>query len=93
MTMTFAVVGDVVSPRERGRYTGYLGSVFAFASVVGPLVGGFIVDHVSWRWVFLINLPVGAMAFVVTSRVLTLPVVRRSHRRSMSRVPSCWSPV
>ena len=80
MAMTFAVVGDVVSPRERGRYTGYLGSVFAFASVVGPLVGGFIVDHVSWRWVFLINLPVGAMAFDVTSRVLTLPVVRRSHR-------------
>ena len=80
MAMTFAVVGDVVSPRERGRYTGYLGSVFAFASVVGPLVGGFIVDHVSWRWVFLINLPVGAMALVVTSSVLRLPVMRRSHR-------------
>ena len=80
MAMTFAVVGDVVSPRERGRYTGYLGSVFAFASVVGPLVGGFIVDHVSWRWIFLVNLPVGALAFVVTSRVLKLPVVRRPHR-------------
>ena len=80
MAMAFAVVGDVVSPRERGRYTGYLGSVFAFASVVGPLVGGFIVDHVSWRWVFLINLPVGATALVVTSRVLKLTVVRRSAR-------------
>ena len=80
MAMTFAVVGDVVSPRERGRYTGYLGSVFAFASVVGPLVGGFIVDHMSWRWVFLINLPVGAIALVVTSSVLRLPVMRRSHR-------------
>ncbi|MEE2612210.1 MAG: MDR family MFS transporter [Acidobacteriota bacterium] len=80
MAMSFAVVGDVVSPRERGRYTGYLGSVFAFASVVGPLVGGFIVDHVSWRWVFLINLPVGATALVVTSRVLKLTVVRRSAR-------------
>ena len=92
MAMSFAVVGDVVSPRERGRYTGYLGSVFAFASVVGLLVGGFIVDHVSWRWVFLINLPVGAMAFVVTARVLTLPVVRRSHRIDVEG-PSCWSPV
>ena len=80
MAMAFAVIGDVVSPRERGRYTGYLTSVFAFASVVGPLVGGFIVDQVSWRWVFLINLPVGALAFVVTSRVLKLTVVRRSHR-------------
>ena len=80
MAMTFAVVGDVVSPRQRGRYTGYLGSVFAFASVIGPLLGGFIVDHVSWRWVFLINLPVGAMAFIVTSSVLEQPVVRRSHR-------------
>ena len=80
MAMAFAVVGDVVPPRERGRYTGYLGSVFAFASVVGPVVGGFIVDHVSWRWVFLINLPVGAVALVVTSSVLTLPVMRRPHR-------------
>jgi len=80
MAMTFAVVGDVVAPRERGRYTGYLGSVFAFASVVGPLLGGFIVDHVSWRWVFLINLPVGAMALVVTSSVLKPPLMRRAHR-------------
>jgi MFS family permease len=80
MAMTFAVVGDVVSPRERGRYTGYLGSVFAFSSVVGPLLGGFIVDHVSWRWVFLINLPVGLVALLVTSSVLKLPVMRRPHR-------------
>ena len=80
LAMSFAVVGDIVSPRERGRYTGYLGSVFAFASVVGPLLGGFIVDYVSWRWVFLINLPVGAIALVVTSSVLRLPVIRRSHR-------------
>ncbi len=80
MALTFAVVGDVVSPRERGRYIGLLAGVWAFASVIGPLIGGFIVDNMSWRWVFLINLPVGAVAFAVTSSALRLPVVRRSHR-------------
>lgn len=80
MTMTFAVVGDVVSPRQRGRYIGYLAGVWAFASVVGPLVGGFIVDHVSWRWVFLVNLPVGVAALIVTSSVLRLPVTYRRSR-------------
>ena len=80
MALTFAVVGDIVAPRERGRYIGLLAGTWAFASVAGPLVGGFIVDNLSWRWVFLINLPVGAVAFAVTSSVLHLPVVRRSHR-------------
>lgn len=80
MALTFAVVGDVVSPRERGRYIGLLAGTWAFASVVGPLVGGFIVDNASWRWVFLINLPIGAVAFAVTSSVLRLPVVRRARR-------------
>ena len=78
--MTFAVIADVVSPRERGRYIGLLAGVWAFASVVGPLIGGFIVDSASWRWVFLINLPVGATAFLITSRVLRLPLVRHPHR-------------
>ncbi len=80
MAMAFAIVGDVLSPRQRGRYMGFLGAAFAFASVVGPLVGGFIVDNMSWRWVFLINLPVGGAAMVITSAVLRLPVVRRPHR-------------
>jgi len=80
MAMAFAIVGDVLAPRERGRYVGYLGAAFAFSSVVGPLVGGFIVDHTSWRWVFLINLPVGAAALGITSAVLRLPGWRRSHQ-------------
>lgn len=81
ITMSFAIVADVVSPRERGRYTGYLGSVFALASIIGPLLGGFIVDHFSWRWVFLVNLPVGIMALAVTSIVLRMPTAApRRHR-------------
>jgi EmrB/QacA subfamily drug resistance transporter len=79
MAMAFAIIGDVVSPRERGRYTGYLGSVFAFASVIGPFLGGFIVDSLSWRWVFFVNVPVGVVAMVVTSAVLKMPVTRREH--------------
>ena len=80
MTMTFAVIGDVVSPRQRGRYIGLLAGVWAFASVIGPLIGGFLVDRASWRWVFLINLPIGLAALAVISSVLHLPTVRRSHR-------------
>lgn len=80
MTMTFAVVGDVVSPRERGRYIGLLAGVWAFASVIGPLIGGFLVDHTSWRWVFLINLPVGIAVLAVISSVLQVPTGHRSHR-------------
>lgn len=80
MTMTFAVIGDIVSPRQRGRYIGLLAGVWAFASVIGPLIGGFLVDRASWRWVFLINLPVGLVALVVISSVLHLPTIRRSHR-------------
>lgn len=80
MAMAMAIVGDIVSPRERGRYQGYTGAVFAFSSVAGPLVGGFFVDHLSWRWVFYVNLPVGVAALVVTSVVLRLPVRRLEHR-------------
>jgi EmrB/QacA subfamily drug resistance transporter len=62
MTLAMAAVGDLVAPRERGRYQGYIAATFAVATIVGPLIGGVLVDHASWRWVFLVNLPIGAAA-------------------------------
>ncbi|MGO8685995.1 MAG: MDR family MFS transporter [Candidatus Dormibacteria bacterium] len=75
-----AIIGDVVSPRDRGRYMGYFGAVFGLATVAGPLLGGFFVDHASWRWVFYVNVPIGAAALVATGLVLHLPRVRRERR-------------
>jgi EmrB/QacA subfamily drug resistance transporter len=62
MTLAMTTMADLVTPRERGRYQGYFGAVFAFASIAGPLLGGFITDALSWRWIFYVNLPVGALA-------------------------------
>ncbi|HEX9063885.1 MAG TPA: MFS transporter [Streptosporangiaceae bacterium] len=64
------IVGDVVPPRDRGRYQGFFGAVFGVTSVIGPLIGGFFVDTLSWRWVFYVNLPVGAVALIVVAAVL-----------------------
>lgn len=74
-----AIVGDVVSPRQRGRYQGYFGGIFALASVAGPLIGGFFTDHATWRWVFYVNLPIGVVALFVIAAVLHLPRIRREH--------------
>jgi EmrB/QacA subfamily drug resistance transporter len=62
MTLAMTTVADLVAPRERGRYQGYFGAVFAFSSIAGPLLGGFITDALSWRWIFFVNLPLGALA-------------------------------
>ncbi|MGH8936425.1 MAG: MDR family MFS transporter, partial [Acidimicrobiia bacterium] len=80
LVLTLTIIGDILSPRERGRYQGYMGSVFAVASVAGPLLGGFFVDHLTWRWVFYINLPIGIVALFVVSTVLDLPFRRVQHR-------------
>jgi EmrB/QacA subfamily drug resistance transporter len=79
MTLAMAIVGDVVPPRQRGRYQGYFTSVFAAASVAGPLIGGFFVQHLSWRWIFYVNVPIGVVALVVTSAVLKMEFPRRDH--------------
>jgi EmrB/QacA subfamily drug resistance transporter len=78
--LTLAMVGMIVPPRDRGRYQGLIGSVFAAASIIGPLIGGFIVDNTSWRWIFYVNLPVGGLALAVI--LVTMP--RRPYKQEHS---------
>jgi EmrB/QacA subfamily drug resistance transporter len=75
-----AAIGDIVSPRERGRYQGYFGAVFGFASVIGPLLGGFFTDSLTWRWIFYINVPVGVVAFVALAITFPSKVLTTKHR-------------
>ena len=81
ISMAQAVIADVISPRERGRYQGYLSGMWATASVGGPVLGGFFVDYLSWRWVFWINLPLGVAAFILCRRALARLVSPRQRRR------------
>ncbi|PYC77297.1 EmrB/QacA family drug resistance transporter [Streptomyces tateyamensis] len=80
IVLTQAIVGDLVPPRDRGKYQGLFGAVFGATSVLGPLLGGFFVDQLSWRWVFYINLPIGAVALVAIAVVLHSVEVKRDHR-------------
>jgi EmrB/QacA subfamily drug resistance transporter len=79
IVLAMATVGDLVPPSERGRYQGMFGAVFGVATVIGPLVGGYIVEHLSWRWIFYVNIPVGLAALAVIAIAFTAPTERRRH--------------
>ncbi|MGA5728519.1 MDR family MFS transporter [Streptomyces seoulensis] len=81
MVLSMAIVGDIVPPRERGRYQGLFGAVFGATSVLGPLLGGLFTEQLSWRWVFYVNLPVGIVALVVIATALHIP--RRTSRHTI----------
>jgi EmrB/QacA subfamily drug resistance transporter len=75
-----AIIGDVIPPRQRGRYMGYFGATFALSSVLGPLAGGWFTQHLSWRWIFYINVPIGIAAFFTIAAVLHIPVKKIQHK-------------
>jgi EmrB/QacA subfamily drug resistance transporter len=77
MSLALAVIGDVIPPRERGKYQGLFAAVFGVSSVAGPLLGGWFTDNLGWEWIFFINIPIGGAALVVTSLALKLHHVRR----------------
>ena len=79
IVVTLAVVGDIIPPRERGRYQGYFGAVFGVSTIIGPLLGGFFVDNLSWRWIFYVNLPIGIVALGVIAIAFRAPTDVRRH--------------
>jgi EmrB/QacA subfamily drug resistance transporter len=79
IVVTLAVVGDIIPPRERGRYQGYFGAVFGVSTIIGPLLGGFFVDNLSWRWIFYVNVPIGIVALGVIATAFRAPTELRRH--------------
>ena len=92
MSLAMAAVGDLVSPRERARYQGYIAATFAVATIAGPLAGGLLVEHVSWRWVFYLNLPLGLAALAGLHLHLPAGTVDRAPTASTSAARGCWPP-
>jgi len=80
MPLSQAIIGDIISPRERGKYQGMLGASFGLASIVGPAAGGFITDHYSWRWLFFVNLPFAVLTLIVVALYMHVPNERRAHK-------------
>ena len=76
--ISLAVIGDLFTPAERGKYQGLFGAVFGLSSIIGPLLGGWLTDYVSWHWIFFVNIPIGAVALYIIWRYL--PTVRRPGR-------------
>jgi EmrB/QacA subfamily drug resistance transporter len=79
MALAMATIGDVIPPRERGRYQGFFAAVFGTSSVLGPVLGGWFADGPGWEWIFFINVPIALVALVITSAALKIPHVRREH--------------
>jgi EmrB/QacA subfamily drug resistance transporter len=80
MALVFAIIGDIIPPRQRGRYQGYFGGVWALSSIIGPLLGGFFTDQLTWRWIFYVNIPLGLIALAVIAARLHLPLRMIKHR-------------
>ena len=79
MPLSQAIIGDIISPRERGKYQGMMGASFGVASIIGPAAGGFITEHWTWRWLFFVNLPVAALTLIVIWFFMHVPNERRKH--------------
>src|SRR5256886_9806820 len=79
MPLSQAIIGDIISPRERGKYQGVMGASFGLASIIGPAAGGFITEHFTWRWLFFVNLPFAALTLIVIWLYMHVPNERRKH--------------